>query len=232
MTPEEIAAATGTLQYEIHGDEPVPPGAKALHEEGRAAGAKGDYDQALTLLTKAADLAPRWPYPVYDRAFTHLLMKDFDAALADYKRAQDLAPGGFFTTLTAVDTLTREQKGEFPRGLYLAYVMLEPVGDPAQRRTLVQQFVDKYPRFAPGWEQFAKILDDPRDRLKAIENGLSAAPDPETKGMLELNKALTLHGSGDRDGAVRILSGLIAAPESTLATETLAKAMLARIKAR
>ncbi len=48
----------------------VPEAAKSLHQKGREAGGRGNYAEALTLLTKAAELAPDWPYPIYDRAFT------------------------------------------------------------------------------------------------------------------------------------------------------------------
>ena len=132
LSPEDLQKETGSLHYEVYDGEAVPVAAKALHQQAREAGERGNYEEALVLLTRAASLAPRWPYPVYDRAYTHLLMKSFDAALADYRRTADLAPRGFFTTLTAVDTLVREQKGEFPQGLYLAYLMLEPIQDAAQ----------------------------------------------------------------------------------------------------
>jgi tetratricopeptide (TPR) repeat protein len=232
LTAEEVQVATGSLHYEIYDGEGVPLEAKALHQQGREAGSRGSYDEALKLLTKAADLAPRWPYPVYDRAYTHLLTKNFDAAFSDYRRTADLAPRGFFTTLTAVDILVREQKGEFPQGLYLAYLMLEPIHDPAQRRDLLGQFIDKYPRFAPGWQKLADLVENSTDRLKAIDKGLAASPDPETKGMLLLNKALVLQSSGNYDGAVRLMSELVADPDSTLATETLAKSMLKRMAAK
>jgi len=45
---------------------------------------------------------------------------------------------------------------------------------------------------------------------------------------LSLNKALTLLGSGDREGGVELLRTLVMDQESTLATEALAKAMLER----
>jgi len=199
-----------------------------LHQQGREAGARGDYDQALALFTKAAELAPSWPYPRYDRAYTHLLMKDFDAALTDYRKTSEMAPRGFFTTLTAVHTLSREQRGDLPAGLYLAYLMLEPITDAKERRFLLQQFVDKYPGFAPAWQKFANVAEDASERLTAIERGLAADPDPETKGMLSLNKALTLLDSGDSEGGVEVLRALVSDQESTLATEALAKAMLER----
>jgi hypothetical protein len=62
-----------------------------------------------------------------------------------------------------------------------------------------------------------------------IESGLAATTDPETKGMLEINKALTVHSAGDAGEAVRLLRELAADPTATFATEALAKAMLARI---
>ena len=232
LTAEELQVASGSLQYEVYDVESVPPQAKALHQQGREAGSRGKYDEALAVFTKAADLAPRWPYPVYDRAYTHLLMKDFDAALSDYRRTASLAPRGFFTTLTAIDTLVREQKGEFPRGLYLAYLMLEPIHDRAQRHDLLEQFVKKYPRFAPGWQKYADLMETGAERLKAIDKGLAADPDPETKGMLLLNRALVLHSSGDHDAAVRLMTELAADHDSTLGTEALARAMLKRVATR
>jgi tetratricopeptide (TPR) repeat protein len=231
LTVEELPVATSVLKYEVYGGEPASPEANALHQQGREAGARGNYTDALVLFTKAAEIAPRWPYPLYDRACTHLLMKNFAAALSDYLATADLTPRGFFTTLTAVDTLVRERNGEFPQGLYLAYLMLEPIRDTAQRRHLLQQFIDKYPGFAPGWQKFANLVENESERLKAIDKGLAANPDRETKGMLLLNKALVLQNSANRDMAVRLLNELVADLDSTFATEALAKAMLKLITA-
>ena len=83
------------------------------------------------------------------------------------------------------------------------------------------------PRFAPAWEDLANTLDRDVDRLAAIERGLAAEPDPETKGMLLINKALVLDRAGDHNGAVKLLGELALDPESTYGTEHLAKASLA-----
>ena len=98
-----------------------------------------------------------------------------------------------------------------------------------ERRVLVQQFVDKYPQFAPGWLLFSRVAESSQERLKAIERGLAANPDRDTKGMLLLNKAMALDGSGDGAAAVELLRTLSADPESTHATEALAKAMLEQV---
>ena len=59
--------------------------------------------------------------------------------------------------------------------------------------------------------------------------GLEQDPDPDTKGMLLINRAMLLHHHGDRDGALAILGELALDPQSTLGVEMMAKAMLAQI---
>jgi len=200
--------------------------AVALHDKGREAGGRGDYATALKLFTDAAALAPDWAYPVYDRAFTHLLMDNPDAALLDYQETLKRSPGGFFTAHVAVDTLLREKRGEFPAGLYLAYSTLEAEQDRERRRMILEQLVEKVPRFAPGWQKFAEFAPTPNERLKRIDSGLAADPDPETLGMLKLNKAEALRALGKQNEATEILRAIVSDPKSTLATISWARVLL------
>ena len=202
--------------------------AKALHDKGREAGGRGDHAAALKLFTDAAALAPDWPYPVYDRAFTHLLMNNPDAALLDYQETLKRSPGGFFTAHVAVDTLLREKRGEFPAGLYMAYSMLEAEQDRERQRMILQQIVEKVPRFAPGWQKFSSFAATPKERLERIDAGLAAEPDPETLGMLKLNKAEVLRALGKQDEATEILRAVVSDPKSTLAAIAWAKVLLDR----
>jgi hypothetical protein len=156
-------------------------------------------------------------------------MKDFDAARADYQKTVALAPRGFFTAITALDILTREKKGEFPPGTYLAYLSLEWVDDRAKRTDMVRHLVNELPRFAPGWKEVATFADQDPERVAAIEKGLAAEPDAETRGMLEINKALVMDRQGEHDGAIRLLGELALDPQSTYGTEHLAKATLALV---
>jgi tetratricopeptide (TPR) repeat protein len=167
-----------------------------------------------------------WPYPVYDRAFTYLLMKDFDSARADYRRTLKLSPRGFFTAITALDTLTREQNGELPVGTYLAYLSLEWMKDKGQKESAIRELVKQIPQFAPAWKELASLCDDDVERLTAIENGLAAHPDVDTKGILSINKALVLNLRGDHAEAVELLGEIALDPKSTIKTEHSAKAAL------
>ncbi len=222
----KLLDVTGNVRYEIIGKGNISAAAQSLHQQAREAGGHGDYKTAIALLKQASQLAPAWPYPVYDRAYTHLLMDDVDGARAYYRRTLELSPRGFFAAITALDTLAREQNGDLPVGTYLAYVLLESMQDKAQRDGAVRELIKQIPQFAPAWKEFACLCDDDDDRLAAIENGLAAHPDAETKGMLEINKALVLNLKGDHTAAVRMLGELALDPSSTFGTEHSAKAAL------
>ena len=218
----KLIDVTGEVRYEIIGSGKVPPEAASLHQQGREAGERGDHVNALGLFEQASELAP-WPYPLYDKAFTHLLMHDFDAARICYEGTLDLSPRGFFMAITAVHTLNRERIGDLPRGTYLRFLSLKGLTDEAQKQAAVRELVAQIPQFAPAWKEFALLCDDDDERLAAIETGLAADPDAETKGMLEINKALALNLKGDRAAALQLLGELALNPESTFGTEHSAK---------
>jgi tetratricopeptide (TPR) repeat protein len=229
LTTRDLERFTGVVDWQIRGARTVPAGAVRLHEEARTAGARGDYDRALMLLDKAHALAPAWPYPVYDAAFTYLLQGDTDTAERCYAEVDRLAPRGFFTCKATLDSLRRERAGTLPSGFCKAFTALESLDDPPRKKAILEGIVARFPAFAPAWKELAILLENPGDRLRAIEKGLEANPDGETSGMLLLNKALVLHQRGERDAAIAILGELALDPASTLATETLAKATLARV---
>jgi hypothetical protein len=87
--------------------------------------------------------------------------------------------------------------------------------------------VTRLSQFAPAWKEFAFLLDDDNERLAAIEKGLGAQPDAETKGILQINKALVLNSKGDHNSAARLLGELALDSNSTFGIEHSAKAALA-----
>jgi hypothetical protein len=156
-------------------------------------------------------------------AYTFLLMRDTANATRCYRKTVELAPRGFFTAITALDSLEREQRGDLPTGTYQAYLSLEAVTEPTRKVELVHRLAAQVPRFAPAWNDLASALRDDAEKLAAIEKGLAAGPDTETKGMLLINKALVLNRAGDRDGATKLLGELALDAEATQRTEQLAK---------
>ena len=226
LTTGDLQGYSGRVRWEIIGDENVPAEARRLHQEGREAGSRGDFARALDLFDQALDLALRWPYPVYDAAYSYLMLGEAEMAEELYERVDQMAPRGFFTCKTSLDTLRRERAGELFPGFARAYATTEWM-DPVKKKGLLTGIVAKYPGFALAWKDLSLLLDDEGSKLNAIEQGLRGRPDPETLGVLLINKAGILARRGDRDTAVAILGELALSPQSTFGTEHLAKFALA-----
>jgi hypothetical protein len=166
---------------------------------------------------------------MYDRAFARLLKHEFDAALADYRKTLELSPLGYFVAATAADMLTREAAGEFPAGLYAAFAMLEHMPG-EQQRHVAGQLVAQFPSHAPAWELHARFAEDPSDKLAAFERGLLARPDPDTRGLLLVQKALAIHASGQREAALEILDPLTSTVGDSVSTHVQAQIATALIR--
>jgi hypothetical protein len=202
--------------------------AQRLHEQGRAAGSGGDPVRALELFHRAHQLAPGWPYPPYDMAFTYLLHDYLAEAELWYAKVDELAPRGFFTAKTSLDTIRRERRGELFDGFSKAFAMLEWEPE-ATRREALREITARFPGFAPAWKERALLADDDGERLAALERGLAATPDDETYGMLVLNKALVLDRRGARGEAVELVRALLADPRCTAAAAAMASSTLASL---
>jgi hypothetical protein len=110
--------------------------------------------------------------------------------------------------------------------------MLEWITNPEEKKKLLLGIVEKAPAFAPAWSELGALTEDDSERLPIIEKGLAASPDPETKGMLLINKALVLSRQGKGSEGVLLLAKLIRDPTSTLATEHLAQFALSNLKTK
>lgn len=228
LTTRDLEGVSGPVRWEVIGGQNVPERARQAHQQAREAGGRGDYAHALDLLDLARDLAPDWPYPVYDAAFTYLLLGEAAKAEELYARVDQMAPRGFFTCKTSLDLLRRERAGEFRLGFAQAYASTEWM-EPAQKRRVLEAIVEQFPGCALAWKDLSLLLEDDDARLHAIEQGLRGHPDPEARGVLLINRAALFAGRGEQDAAIAILGGLALSPSSTFATEQLAKAMLARL---
>jgi tetratricopeptide (TPR) repeat protein len=228
LTVRDLRGFTGRVRWEMVGADKVSPQAQRLHQEAREAGGRGDYARALDLLDDAWDLAPEWPYPAYDAAYTYLLIGEPGMAEELYERVDAMAPRGFFTCKASLDTLRRERAGELFPGFARAYATTEWM-DPGQKKAILTGIVQKFPGFALAWKDLSALLGDDVSMMHAIEQGLRGRPDPETFGILQINRAAIFARQGDMDAATTILGTLALSPDSTLATEHLAKATLASL---
>lgn len=192
LSKSDLVGYSGTAKWEVISEKSVNQEAIELHNQGREYGQKGDYEKSLEFLRKANKSDPLWAYPVYDMAFTHLLMEDNSKALELYKQVDSMSARGFFTTKTAIYTLEGEANGIFPEGLYLGYVSLEWM-KPSEKAEAVRNLVKNISIYAPGWKEVSLLSEDDSSSLTSIEKGLSVNPDKETYGILMVNKALILN---------------------------------------
>lgn len=229
LTKDDLANVTGEVYYEIVNNEPVDNRAKILHNHANTYGQEGKYDIAIAILEEAIKIEPRWAYLPYDLAYTYLLKGNADSALKYYRKTDELAPKGFFTSKTALYTLEGEQSGKFPKDLYLSYLQIEWIGDTITRLQFVKDIIKKVPDYAPAWKELSVLLDDSKDRLAAIEQGLSKSPDADTKGVLLINKAMALNEAGKKEEAIQILGALIFSSGATAGNIAIAKYSLKSI---
>jgi hypothetical protein len=101
--------------------------------------------------------------------------------------------------------------------------------DPDQKRQILQGIVQKYPAFAPAWDQLAGLIEEEVEQLSALDIGLAADPDPETRGVLLINRALWMARQGRRKEGVDILGTLILEPGCPLGVEAMAKFALRQL---
>ena len=231
MSPEDLSDFTGTVNWSIAEEKNVPESAQELLDRGRQAGANGQHEEALRLFAESAKIAPHWAYPVYEAAFTHLLMGNLENAEGDYARLEKLEPRGFFTYQSELDCVRRERGGEFEPDTCRTYILLADMPASAQKRALLQKLLEGSPTLAPAWEKYAQLCDTDEEKMAAIEKGLASRPDRHTRGTLLINKALILDRRGKHDEAMELLNSLVSAPDSSLDTVTNARYAISHLKA-
>jgi len=229
ITLKDLEGATGNYDWQIVSNKNIPKEANQLHQEARALGQNGDYNGTIKKLNKAYGIAPNWPYPVYDLAFTYMLKKDFENALKYYMLTDSIQPSGFFTAKTAVWCLRKEKEGEFKQGLYSAFVQLEWVQDEGVKLELLKNILEKYPTFAPAWKEYANRIENIDERLSAVKKGLNCYPDLETKGSLLIDEAIITNLKGDTEKAIDKLGRIIVNSETTISNKEMAKFVLASL---
>ena len=213
----ELGDSGSTYTWEFLGDMEIPIEADKLHKQAREYGSSGQYEKAISNLKKAHELAPSWPYPVYDLGFTYLLMLNYTEALKYYEKTVELAPKGFFTSKTAYWCLKKESEGEFPEGLYLNYLQIEWAPSDAARIELAEQIVNKFPKYTPAWNILGSNQPDNFKRMEAINQGLELDSDIDTRANLFINQAIVLNENGRSNEASQILEEIVNSKDYSIA---------------
>jgi len=215
-----------TYRWFIEDRDRVPAEAVAAYERGARAGTEGRYPEALYLLWQAHRIAPGWLFPVYEAAWTYFLKGDLARAEKLYGWVDRMDPRGYWATKEALDCIHRERAGEYPRGAYEDYARLEWEERPA-RAAKLEALVRRAPTLAPAWKDLAVLRESFADRMNAVEKGLGARPDSETRGRLLNHEAALLAASGRTAEGDSIMKSLVRDPNTTIQTRAIAEALLA-----
>lgn len=226
LTLTEIRKFAGGLSWEAMQGIEITEKVQDVHRAGRRYAQEGEHDKALYAFTNAAQAVPNWPLPVHDMANIFLLEENFDRALEYYRKVDEMAPRGYFATKTAIHYLQKEQKGKCPRGTYLKYINAGWEADSTRKVQMLDDILQECPEFAPAWKEKVFLSDSDEEGLRYIDQGLASNPDPETRGILLINRAMILARQGDVETAVAILGDLAVSPDTTLENEYLARAAL------
>jgi hypothetical protein len=221
----ELKTAKGPIRWTFRDEDQVPPQAIRVLNDGMASGAAARFERAMEQFRQAHKIAPRWAQPVYQGAWTALLMADVDLAEMLYVWTDRMVPRGYWTAKSARDCLARERLGEFPHGLYLRYVLLEG-SERASRTQALEEIVSKHPSFAPAWKDLSVLRESKAGRDEAIASGLAASPDAETRGFLGLHRIQRLQEDGQVVAAEALLKELHESESTTLQVAALVQMML------
>jgi tetratricopeptide (TPR) repeat protein len=185
-------------------------------DRGMTAGAAGDIETAVSHFRKAVHLAPLEPYPHYELGYSLFLLGQFEAALQELRRTNELAEG-FFLVQTEIYMCEMVLSGLLNRDSLALVRQLQRLTDTGQAQSqeavsLSRELVRRAPSCALGHYYLGKALfaTEPQASEDALQRCLELHPDDTTA-----IDALTHIGShrraaGDTEGARAIWSGVVA----------------------
>jgi tetratricopeptide (TPR) repeat protein len=187
----------------------IPERAFELHAQGRAQVDAGQYQEGLKLLQQAQALAPNWYQPLYDSAYTYILMGDNAQALTLLEKVEQLEPLGFAQSKKMIDSLNREKDGRVPQGTLREFLAVQPLRDMAEQRGKLLALTKKAPNFVLAWRELAMTTENPAEGEQWVEKALALSPDVETRGELLVHKGVLLRRRGKEEEARKLLEALM-----------------------
>jgi tetratricopeptide (TPR) repeat protein len=189
---------------------------KEHFDRGMAAGSAGNIEAAVPHFREAIRRAPLEPYPHYELGYTLFLLGQFEPALLELRRTNELAEG-FFLVQPEIYMCEAVLSGVLDYECMEALRQLQRLTDSGQARSQEavsssRELIKRAPTCALGHYYLGKALfeEDPKASEDALRHCLTLSPDDNTA-----IDALTHIGShkraaGDVEGARAIWSDVIA----------------------
>jgi len=215
-------APTATLDLGQHNAGGQDSGATAQprwkwhFDLGMAAGAAGDVRRAWPHFSFAVRLAPLEPYPRYELAYTLTRLGQWDQALMEFRRTNELVEG-FFMVQTEIYICEGVLSGLLDDASVAVIRQIQQLVDSgratsAQAVLSSRELVMRAPACALGYYYLgnALFLQDPKGSEVALQQCLTLAPDDTTAIYALTHIASHKRAAGDIDGARAIWSDLVA----------------------
>jgi len=176
MVDEAIALADDSEFGDALGKVLIERGVELL-ESARIPDAVAAFDQVTRL-------RPKWPFPLYQRAWAHLLRGDNGSALDDFRACAALSPV-FFTVQREIRSLEDVAAGRLSIAVYRRFnaARTKLASDPLSVEHAAARMVATFPDFAPGHllRGEARLrLGDVEGALASVESALQCDPDSDT----------------------------------------------------
>jgi tetratricopeptide (TPR) repeat protein len=214
---------SGRVRFVFERDRLTLRPAGVLVQHGREAGAAGKSEEALALFRRAAAADPFDPDPRYQEAFTLVLLRRYEEAVAGYDATEGLAPGWFHCR--ADRWLANELAARrLAHGTFQAlYTLQDGPHPPDQKLELANDALAATPQVAALHFHRGRALaalGRTGEVAAAFRDGLAAQAEPDIRTRLLVALALAIEPGSERgallDEAIRLGGNLIAAASARL----------------
>lgn len=189
---------------------------KEHFDRGMAAGGAGDIEAALPHFREAVRLAPLEPYPHYELGYTLFLLGQFEPALAELRRTNELAEG-FFLVQTEIYMCEAVLSGLLDHESMTALRQIQGLTDSgraqsAEAISLSREVIRRAPTFALGHYYLGKALfqEDSQASEQALRHCVTLSPDDTTAIDALAHIGAHRRAAGDSDSARAIWSDVVA----------------------
>jgi len=190
-------------------------GWKEHFDHGMAAGGAGDLEAALSHFRDAVRLAPHEPYPHYELGYTLFLLGQFEPALAELRRTNELVKG-FFQVQTEIYMCEAVLSGRLDHESMTALRQIQALTDSGQAQSaaaisLSRELIRRAPTFALGHYYLGKALfeEDSQASEEALRHCVTLFPDDTTAIDALAHIGAHRRAAGDSDAARAIWSDLV-----------------------
>jgi len=188
---------------------------KEPFERGMAAGAAGDLAGALPHFREAVRLAPSEPYPHYELGYTLFLLGEFDAALLELRRTNELVEG-FFVVQTEIYVCEAVLSGLIDLESLTIFRTLQRLTDAGRAQSpdavaSSRALVERAPAFAVGHHCLGKALlrTDPKASEESLQQCVALGPDDTTAIDALAHIGVHRRNAGDAEAAHAIWSDTV-----------------------